>query len=252
LKRLLVVTGGVFACCLPLAWMLANLRLSEFQWWLSEAGPIELASGWGYLVTGTGLIAAGTGLMVASLLQFGSLRKASQLFSSASSLSAASAPEVCQRSGVNTVMLGMCLVLLACREFDWHKLWTTEGVMKLSYYFDSSVAISEKLVVIVVMGLIGWLLIATVSRHFGLFLVRLRAGNSVALLVAVGLLLLPISKVLDSSRRIFKSLVADIPRATQALVIATEELVELAIPICFLAACLFALAPLLRVRRLFA
>lgn len=236
--RLLVMLGGVFACCLPIAWMLAALSRSEFRWWLSEAGPIELASGWGYLMTGLGLI---------TVSLFKSVRHPQYSRPS----STATAQSLRQGVGVSTAMLGLCLVLLACREFDWHKLWTTGGVMKLSYYFDSSVAIPEKLLVVAVMGMIGWLLIASVSRHLRGFVADLRAGKSVAMLVAVGLLLLPISKVLDSSRRVFTSWVADIPQSTQMLVIATEELVELVIPICFLAACLFAFIPRRLVQRLF-
>ncbi|XZE52831.1 hypothetical protein SH139x_004537 [Planctomycetaceae bacterium SH139] len=221
--------------------MLASLRRGEFQWWLSEAGPIEMASGWGYLTIGSGLIAF-------SLLKF--LGMPVRPPRSSHKCSAATSQSLRQGAGASHAMLGLCLVLLACREFDWLKLWTSGGIMKLSSYFDSSVAIPERLLAIAVMGLIGWLLIATISRHSRASVADLLAGKSVSLLVAVGLLLLPISKGLDSSRRVFSSLGAELPQATQMPVVATEELVELAIPACILAACLLALIPLRRLRHL--
>jgi hypothetical protein len=100
-------------------------------------------------------------------------------------------------SAVITALLGM-------RELDFHKLFTTDSILKTNYYFKVSAPLGEKLAgAAVALGIV--LLVAYyVVRYGPIFLRRLRGRGSAAITVAFGLGLLAFSKLVDRSVSVLK------------------------------------------------
>lgn len=122
----------------------------------------------------------------------------------------------------------------AARELDQHAAWTDYSVLKLSFYLGVAPAqqkLTACLAVAAFFAALAYLAVQRGRETLGL----LKAGDPLALTVAVFLATLVLSKMLDRSVSI---LAADagvsISLATEVLVVALEEMLELTLPLLLL------------------
>ena len=203
--------AGVAACVAVGAvgsWILGSRPVEAQHWWLSEAGPIEVAAAAGYL------------LLVPALLAVGLLGRR------AGGLAAVPRPW----------LLAACAACFALRELDCHKRWTTRDVCKTRFYVDPEIALSEKLTAGAGLGLAIALLIAAAVACGPTLAQRLRARSGAATLAAVGLALLFVGKGLDTGTRLWRKNVADLTLQDERHLGFVEEIAELCVPLLLLAA----------------
>lgn len=232
---LLVFTTAVLVPCVLVAMALCEGPESTRLWWLSESGPVEMASGWGYVLLAFGLVALGAMRLTEGIGKGRTAKGSSFHF-------------VMPESSWQPVLLASCLASLAAREFDWHNSWTTRCVLKTRFYIDPAISIAEKLAASAVLFLIGFLLVSTIRVYGREFLDRLRRGTVAAWLTAIGIVLLPISKTLDSGPSLLKRHLGVDPSNMHRFLGSVEELMELAIPALFLMAAIAAVWSCHRIR----
>lgn len=221
--RLLVSMTAVLLPCVIVATVLCGGPETIRLWWLSESGPVEMASGWGYV------------LLAVALCAIGAMRLA-RWNGTSRTAGDPSAVFSTPASTWHPVLLGSCVAALAAREFDWHKIWTTRCVLKTRFYVDPAISIEEKLAASAVLCLIGFLLVSTIRAYGRKFIDQLRRGQTAAWLTATGIALLPISKALDSGPSLLKRHFGVDPSNMRPFLGSVEEIMELAIPALFLMA----------------
>lgn len=125
----------------------------------------------------------------------------------------------------------LVVAILALRELDWHKAFTAESFMKITYYVRADdpllVRLAAGLVLLAVVGiLLGYLY--RLSRSVA----ALRAGQPYAYSTLAAAVALPVSKAMDSgARMIHKHVGYDTPDSVRHWLHLYEETLELAIPL---------------------
>ena len=210
------VGAGVAACLL--AGAAASARLSARSvdtqyWWLSEGGPIELATAALHLCVTATLFA---------VVVFD--RRA---------------------EGGGTIpgvrLLAVCALCLMLRELDWHQRWTTRDVFKTRTYVDPAISVLEKAAAGLAVAAVVGLFAAAAARCGPVLLRRLRERFTPAVLTTIGVLLLGVSKVLDTGTRLWRNHVTDLTLQDERSVGFVEEIGEAFAPLCLLAALFMAL-----------
>ncbi len=128
------------------------------------------------------------------------------------------------------------ITFLALRELDFHNAFTSDSFMKISYYSRGADPLWGR----VLAGLI-FLAVLAITLAYLIRLARLRgalaAGRPYALSSLAALVLLPLSKVMDSgAREIQRQTGYDTPEEIRYWVTLLEESTELAIPLIMLLA----------------
>ncbi len=125
----------------------------------------------------------------------------------------------------------LVLGVLAARELDLHKAFTSESTLRLSYYTSDLDPLDTRIAAAIVVGAAHLLLIAMVIHGKRLW-IALRAGRADAYSVAVAVVLLPLSKALDKAPGfIQETLGYQLTEAQFRPFRMVEETVELAIPL---------------------
>lgn len=121
--------------------------------------------------------------------------------------------------------------LMAVRELDWHKAWTTHGVFSTKLYFRDYVPLAEKLIAgAVVLGL-AVLMVFAIRRSRAdlrqLFEARAPALWGLATLAVVA----PILKLIDGLPRMLAKAGLALDAETLTILLAIEEIGETFLPI---------------------
>jgi hypothetical protein len=175
---------------------------------LDRAGRLEMLREWGPIENATGAV-----LIAAILLALAAVRL----------------------SGSFVLLTAYAIGLIAAREFDLHKAFTSDGVFKTRYFTNADIPLAEKAIVVAVLAVMIALLVTYVRRHWRHFWVGLRTLQPAAVSTALGLGLYVIAKTFDSLGRLLEPLGIDLPRGELGLM-AMEECFELAGAVCLLAA----------------
>lgn len=129
------------------------------------------------------------------------------------------------------LLIALVVSLCAFRELDLHKAYTSESLLKISYYIKGDDPILGRIVA-------GIVLIAILALLFRMLVycrnlwAELRAGRPYAFSALTAILMLPISKAFDSSpRMIHKHLGISLDRELRHGLLLTEESLELAVPL---------------------
>jgi uncharacterized membrane protein len=123
------------------------------------------------------------------------------------------------------------LVFFMLRELDFDKRFTTIGVLTSRFYISDSVPAIEKLLGGVVVGLLLYVVIVILQRHFKQFWLGLKRRSTISLGVLLAAILIFVSKSLDGIGRKLKPLGIEISEAAIFNVTAIEEILEFSIPI---------------------
>lgn len=126
--------------------------------------------------------------------------------------------------------LSICIGLLAARELDWHKQFTSRDVFKTKFYVDSEIAATEKLIVGVLMLAIVGTVAFVIRRYREDLIERLRLEKVTAIATVTALGLMVASKGLDSVMGAFFRAGVDVSQQ-KAVARGIEEISELMIPV---------------------
>jgi hypothetical protein len=205
-RHYLSISFLVVVILLTLALLPGHLSESARDAYASESGPIQVLSAAGYLVVA---------LMLVRELGSAPLMRNPYLV---------------------ILPLAMC-----ARELDFHVMFTTMSMTKTSFYVSGDVPIAEKLLAVILIGVVGWCVVAAL-RNAPALLSDLRAGRAHAIALLAALALIPASEMLDGVGG--KLAAMGIALGEPALVAAEslEEVVELGIPV-FLLVSVFAFFP---------
>lgn len=177
--------------------VLASLDEHLVRLLIAEDGVIESASALGYVVC------------IAVIVLFGGWRTAL----------------------IRVPYITFILLFLALREFDADKRFTTMGIFKSEFYLSPGVPWGEKALAVLFVGLLIWSFIELADRHGRRFLSGLRRFDSVAVCVALAVLLAGIAKTLDGAWRKLDLLGLDLGERGYLLAGSAEEILELGIPV---------------------
>jgi len=129
------------------------------------------------------------------------------------------------------LLIALVVSLCAFRELDLHKAYTSESLFKISYYIRGDDPIMGRIVAGIIFIAILALLFRTLIYCRNL-LKGIGAGQPFAYSALTAILLLPISKVFDSSpRMIHKHLGFDLPADVRLGLLVTEETLEFTVPL---------------------
>ena len=186
------------AICATLFWLL--LTPESLQWLKAENGPIE----------GTNALLYGVCALVFLL--------------------------AARTDAATRLALAVLFAGFAAREMDWHKAFTGKSVLKLSWYLEDG-SWGAKAVAAVCVAAVALAAATLLLRHAGAVWRGLWRGEAVAASIAVFVVTMAATKVLDRSLNI---LIEDFGMvfapATGLLVGSLEETVELALPLIALVA----------------
>lgn len=130
----------------------------------------------------------------------------------------------------------LLMTLLGGRELEFHEAFTTDSVLKLSYYVRDHVPVMEKLASAAVLAVVAAVLLRFVLRNGRRLLRGVIERRAPAWSIAVAVALLPVTKlVLDTGPRVLRDdLSLALPANARMAFGAFEEMIELAIPLLFL------------------
>jgi hypothetical protein len=137
------------------------------------------------------------------------------------------------RSGVNGCMI---FTAFALRELDFHKRFTVMSVTKTKFFVSPDVTLTAKLISGVILTALITLLFLLVKNNFTKLLSGIKTHEKWAFSAVTGIALLPMSVVLDSTRRWLTDLGVELLDTQQLIFGFSEDLVELAIAVFFLMA----------------
>jgi hypothetical protein len=175
---------------------------------LDRAGRLEMLREWGPIENATGVV-----LIAAIVLALATVRL----------------------SGTFALLTAYAIGLIAAREFDLHKAFTSDGVFKTRYFVNPDIPVAEKAVVVAVLAVLIALLVTYIRGNWRRLWFGLRTLEPSAVATALGLALYVVAKTFDSLGRLLEPFGIDLPRGELGLM-AMEECFELAGAACLLAA----------------
>ena len=134
------------------------------------------------------------------------------------------------------VLLAVCTACLLFRELDFHKIFTTEEVLKTRFYADPAIGLGEKVPAFLAVAAAVWALLSAAWLCGPPLIAGLRRRSPAATLVSVGVALLFVSKGLDAGVRLWRKNIFDVAPVVQRRVGFVEEISEAFIPALLLAA----------------
>lgn len=129
------------------------------------------------------------------------------------------------------------IVMFGLRELDFHKRFTTMGILKTRFFISNEVSVTEKLVGFLIVLLLLYAIIIIYKKHFRQFIEGLKNHSSIHIGVLIILFLLGISKTLDGISRKLGSFGKEIGAHTYQHIEALEEVLELGIPMVLIIIC---------------
>lgn len=183
-----------------LAALVAYLGPNDAKFLLGEAGPIERASALGYFLCAAYMLLSGGRYF---------LKRYAYIF--------------------------VLVTLFGFRELDFDKRFTTMGILKSRFYLSAEVPLLEKLIGLIVIGLLLWAVISIVKNHLTSTIGGLVRLNEGALGVVMILTLLVVSKSIDGLAHKLKPFGIEMNQQVVFLVSSVEEVMELGIPILMIA-----------------
>lgn len=162
-----ILIAGAIVYVILLCYLAATSDDQEFKNIFSETGFFEQASIIGWI--------AAAFLVIVRALQPRSLDKGSYLAHS------------------------LLFVLCAMREADWHKKFTCDGILKISYYLRSAASLWEKVPAALVATSFIALIIHALVRGVGYLRLRNRLRNESTWIMIAGISLFFMGKILDRS-----------------------------------------------------
>jgi hypothetical protein len=123
------------------------------------------------------------------------------------------------------------LLALAFRELDFHKRFTTMGILKIKFYLNSTVPVLEKIMAGLVLGFLLLMVWFFVKDRIGWFFRRLRNREGPTVALAVFFPLLGSSKILDRLPNALQEAGITFPIAPAGLMRIIEETMELGLPL---------------------
>ncbi len=125
----------------------------------------------------------------------------------------------------------LVVLLMALRELDFDKRFTTMGILKSGFYRSSDVPVVEKLVGLLVVVVAACAVGMLIKNHLPAFIARLRGLRPEALALALAILFVAISKSIDGLARKLASVGIAVGEQTAIHAELIEEVLELGIPI---------------------
>lgn len=125
----------------------------------------------------------------------------------------------------------MLVVLFGLRELDFDKRFTTMGMFKSKFYLSDEVSGVEKIIGLMVIGLLLYIVFSIIRHHAKDLLSKVKAASPVHVGAFAVLVLLVLSKTLDGFARKMSSLNVMISEQASMHTSAMEEILECAIPV---------------------
>ena len=132
----------------------------------------------------------------------------------------------------------LLLLMMGGRELDLDKSLTSVGLLKSRLYLSAEAPVWERLLGVVVLALLAVALVRLARRQGRGFLARLRSGSGPEVAVLGGLLLAAFAKTVDGLGRKLQGFGIELGAGTARQVGTAEEVLELFVPLLFLAAVL--------------
>ena len=130
----------------------------------------------------------------------------------------------------------LCFVFLGMRELDLDKKFTPRGILTSRFYTSADISLTDKMIGGVVIAIILFAVISLLRNHFKSFLKGLRQINPLQWTVLLGLGLAGFSKTIDGLARKLKPFGITLDEAGREFAQIAEEMLELGIPMVFMAA----------------
>jgi hypothetical protein len=124
----------------------------------------------------------------------------------------------------------LLFIMSGFREQDFHKRFTTMGILKIKFFISPNVPLTEKLIGFLIVLLLLHVLISIYKNHFRQFIGGLKNHSTISIGVLIVLLLLGVSKTLDGISRKLGSFEIEIGSQIAIHLAALEEVLELGIP----------------------
>lgn len=123
-------------------------------------------------------------------------------------------------------------LLCAMREADWHKKFTTDGILKIKYYTRSSAALSEKIPAALISLLFITLVIHALVRCFRYARIRSHLALESTWVMMIGISLFFVGKILDRSISVLtETFGVSVSPFVKKLIAAQEEGLEMLGPV---------------------
>ncbi len=122
------------------------------------------------------------------------------------------------------------IIMFGLRELDFHKRFTTMGILKIRFFTSADVPLLEKFVGFLIILLLLHVIITIFKKHFRHFIEGLKNYSTIHIGVLIAVLLLVISKTLDGISRKLGSIGKEIGTEIYQHLAAFEEVLELGIP----------------------
>lgn len=123
------------------------------------------------------------------------------------------------------------IIMFGLRELDFHKRFTTMGILKIKFFISTEVPFIEKLIGFLIVLLLLHATITMYKKHFRQFIEGLKNHSTIHFGILIALLLLGVSKTLDGISRKLGSIGKEIGIQVYQHLAAFEEVLELGIPI---------------------
>lgn len=124
------------------------------------------------------------------------------------------------------------LAYMFMREADWHKSVSSESILKIKFWLNGQIPVSDKLLAIAILVPVAWMLIYFVWNYTKTFWKALWDGEGYAVSILMFLVTLVTSKVLDRSLNMLTELYQmHFPEWLVALQTSQEEFLECLLPI---------------------
>ena len=124
------------------------------------------------------------------------------------------------------------LAYMFMREADWHKSVSSESILKIKFWLNGQIPVSDKLLAIAILVPVAWMLIYFVWNYTKTFWKALWDGEGYAISILMFLVTLVSSKVLDRSLNMLTELYQmHFPEWLVALQTSQEEFLECLLPI---------------------
>jgi len=127
------------------------------------------------------------------------------------------------------------VLLFGLRELDFDKRFTTMGIFKSKFYLSSSVPWSEKIIGLLVVGLLLYIIVLIVKSHSKDFVLNIKNFSPVYIGSLLIFLVLFVAKSLDGIGRKLGDFGFVIDEQLVSYFEAIEEILELGIPILIIA-----------------